>query len=318
MATAKESWSGLVCEETGYWTRTIARNPAAFQGRLDRETPTNPLLKGLVDLLPASEVSILDVGSGPAPVVLGRYSKPVEFVACDPLAEEYLAALAKYNVTSPVTLIAADGEKLPDHFEDERFDITHIQNALDHSYDPVTIVLNMLRLTRPGGLVVIHSQVDEGYHQQWHGLHQWNIRPDAGGFSIGKQDGSSVAMGPLVDDQIEMMLVGSYAFIIEAPEPRSKMDVVLVKKPATPEFLAGVERHFRAVQLELGVRQHVELDRALRELRQTRRRLRLIEGSGTYKLGRTLVDAARSPARIPALPRDLYRLVRPRKSPENR
>src|SRR5687768_2229931 len=144
----RAAWADSLDHEIGFWRRRISRDPEAFQRRYERPSPTNELLPGLVDLLGAERPSLLDVGSGPAPVVIGRYSKPVEISACDPLAGGYQRLLEESHVTSPLKLSTVDGERLVEHFGLDRFDITHIQNALDHSYRPVEVVQNMLGCTK--------------------------------------------------------------------------------------------------------------------------------------------------------------------------
>jgi SAM-dependent methyltransferase len=310
----KAVWSDSVGAEVGYWYRTMKKDPAAFARRYRRPSPSNQMLPGFVDLFGSGKVSLLDVGSGPAPVVIGGYSTEVEIVACDPLADRYQELLDRHGIQTPVRLLTVDGERLVEHFGEDRFDICHIQNALDHSYQPVEIVRNMLRCARPGGLVLIRTVIDEGANEDYRGLHQWDISPGAGDFYIRHRDGEVTAVRKALGDQVALLMVGTHSSLPGA-KLQDWMDVVLVKKGAGPEFLRDAERHFFRVQVELG--QHRasgagdgQVGRLRGQVEALQARVRSLEQSTAYRLGAMLLRARRSPARLAALPRDLLRLRR--------
>eukprot|EP00435_Cladocopium_sp_Y103_P008120 s2749_g2.t1 len=59
-------------------------------------------------------------------------------------------------------------------FPAAHFDVVHIRNALDHSFDPVLGIERMLQVTRPGGWVLLRHARNEGVPGKFrNGLHQW-------------------------------------------------------------------------------------------------------------------------------------------------
>jgi len=303
-------WADSIDAEIGFWSRTIAKDPGRFQRRYLRSAPANSLLPGLVTLVEAEPVAVLDVGSGPAPVVLGRYAKRVDIVACDPLADQYQKLLEQHGITSPVEIVNAEGEGLVEQFGAERFHISHIQNALDHSHQPVEVVRNMLRCTKPGGIVMIRTVINEGANEHYHGLHQWDISPAANDFHIRHKDGAVTAVREALADDVQLLLQGMHCSRY-GDKLQDWMDVVLIKKGASAEFVRQVESHFFATQIELG-RGLAGDDGGVARLRSQIARLTAekaaVEQSKACRLGQLLLGARRSPARLVSLPRDLLRL----------
>jgi SAM-dependent methyltransferase len=310
----KAVWSDSVGAEIGFWDRTIKQDRGAFQWRYRRPVSANQLLPGFVKLFTSERVALLDVGSGPAPVVIGKYSKPVDITGCDPLADEYQALLERHGIKSPVALIPVEGERLVERFGKNCFDIVHIQNALDHSYRPVEVVMNMVHCAKPGGLILIRTVINEGQNENYHGLHQWDISPGAGDFYIRHQDGATTAMRAVLDDEVELLLLGTHSSFHGATL-QDWMDVVLVKKGAPNEFIKGVETEFFNVQIELGrmlakgpARHNEELRLLRKEIARLRRQKAMVEQSTSYQLGRALTQAGRAPTTLGTLPREFVRL----------
>jgi len=48
----------------------------------------------------------------------------------------------------------------------------------------------MLEVTRPGGIVLLNHYVDEGAHQRYLGMHQWNITERDGNLVVWSKDRS--------------------------------------------------------------------------------------------------------------------------------
>lgn len=118
------------------------------------------------------ELAVLDVGSGALPWIKGIIPA-MNLVACDPLAEEY-EKIFDYKAHGQISPVKAFAESLP--FDDNSFDIVHCSNALDHTQNPYKAILEMERVCRPGGMILIQGFENEAIHEGWQGLHQWNIR----------------------------------------------------------------------------------------------------------------------------------------------
>jgi SAM-dependent methyltransferase len=134
------------------------------------------LVTARLDEIDRVDVKIIDVGAGPVSKLGTRYpGKKIQLVAVDPLAEEYDRLLARFGVEPPVRTIKAHGERLLRRFAAASFDIAYAVNSIDHSYDPVRIIQNMLALVRPDGVVLLRHRLNEGEHERYVGLHQWNF-----------------------------------------------------------------------------------------------------------------------------------------------
>lgn len=98
---------------------------------------------------------ILDVGCGPGSITadLAALVSQGKVIGCDSVESVLQQAsdnAASRNLSN-VSFKAADANALP--FEDNSFDIVHCHQVLQHVKDPVAILKEMRRVTKPGGLV---------------------------------------------------------------------------------------------------------------------------------------------------------------------
>lgn len=112
---------------------------------------------------------VLEVGSGTGGLIFG-FGNNLR-VGVDPLADHYKQLYPKLQSTA--NTVAARGEDLP--FADASFDIVLSDNVIDHAEQPFTIVGEMIRVLRPGGLlyftVNIHHPI---YHLASMAHGAWN------------------------------------------------------------------------------------------------------------------------------------------------
>lgn len=78
-------------------------------------------------------------------------------MAIDPLADHYNKLLQSFGIDVPVVTRFGSGETLLDLFKPQSFHIVHSFNALDHAYDPVLTIKNMLTQCKPSGHVVLRG-----------------------------------------------------------------------------------------------------------------------------------------------------------------
>jgi SAM-dependent methyltransferase len=174
-------WQSSLTDELNFWEQWVKTRglewPDDFARRLN---PNHPLQEYVARLLPPANggdpVRILDVGAGPL-TCLGTkwHGGRLEIVPVDPLAEAYNALLTRYNIEPVVTTQQADAEQLVAAFGDGVFDLAHARNALDHCYDPVRAIEEMVRVVRRGGYVVLLHAENEAENEDFHGLHQWSF-----------------------------------------------------------------------------------------------------------------------------------------------
>jgi SAM-dependent methyltransferase len=110
-------------------------------------------LKGYIQ----SHMKILDVGCGPGSITLdfARRVPQGHVTGLDTEAAstalDRARAQAKANGISNVDFVTGDALALP--FPDDTFDIAHAHQVLIHVADPVQIIREMRRVTKPGGFV---------------------------------------------------------------------------------------------------------------------------------------------------------------------
>ena len=161
------------------------------------QSSPNPELNFEIDLLISllvrekGELDILDIGSGPVSI-LSRCtsSHNIKLKSVDPLADFYKSILppniSKYDVNVPDQL---EAEHLTENFGADSFDLVHIRNALDHVIDPVKCLEEMFKITKPGGLIVVHGFENEAVWENWVGMHQWNLSIHQNKLIISNRDG---------------------------------------------------------------------------------------------------------------------------------
>lgn len=182
--------AGALREEVSYWDAWLSTKggewPKDYQRRFNPDAEVeDPALREVLADYPQGEVSILDVGAGPATTVGKRFGSIfLAVTAVDPLAAEYGRLLARHGVSPPVRTQEVEGERLEEQFGGEAFDIVYARNAIDHAADPVKIIENMLAVTRLGGYVVLRHSRNEALTQRYVQLHQWNFDSRGGRFIV--------------------------------------------------------------------------------------------------------------------------------------
>lgn len=177
-----QTWEKGLPDELAAWEFMLkdgGRNwvPSEHQFRLDPEAELQDEYKRLI-AVPAggSPVRLLDVGAGPLTSFGKRWAgRTLEFFPVDPLADEYNALLARLNLRAPAPSRPGHGEKLPELFEKNFFDLALASNSLDHSYDPLLVIRHMLTAVKPGGCAYLGHFLNEAVQAGYTGLHQWNF-----------------------------------------------------------------------------------------------------------------------------------------------
>jgi SAM-dependent methyltransferase len=195
--------------EVAYWEDWVAtrggRWADEYDSRLDPAAEVwDPVLRDVLREIPHEEISILDVGAGPASTVGCRFpGKRLSVVAVDPLADSYARVLAQSGVVPPVPTERLEGERLIERFGRERFDVAYARNALDHAVDPTVIIEQMFGVVTVGGYVVLRHVRNEGVRQAYGQLHQWNFEERDGQLIVWRV-GHESPVGDLLDGRGQM------------------------------------------------------------------------------------------------------------------
>lgn len=178
-ASPREIWVDALDDEMAFWREWMhtqgSRWPGDYRFRLD---PDSVIQENITQHLSGtgSRVRLLDVGAGPLTVV-GKHwpGHELELTAVDALADRYDALLEECKITPPVRTRRCDTERLSDVFAPDSFDVAYALNTLDHSYQPLQAIRQMVAVVRPRGTVLLQHFPNEAENENYSGLHQWNF-----------------------------------------------------------------------------------------------------------------------------------------------
>lgn len=181
-----EEWLKGIEFEINFWDKLMETegrcggDPEVYKLRLSPETRF-----ALEDDIETEETAILDIGSGPFSN-LGVYTDKtrLKLTAVDPLAKVYELIKSKYKIVSPINPVTGMVEILSRQFERNQFDIVHMSNSLDHCFDPMEGIKQMLAICKVGGKIILRHNENEAEHAKYQGFHQWNIHVEEGRFYI--------------------------------------------------------------------------------------------------------------------------------------
>jgi ubiquinone/menaquinone biosynthesis C-methylase UbiE len=181
-------WSYSIASELEFWDMYLETKGLQWVGdyifRLD---PSSKLQEVVATLLPKNknQVSILDVGAGPL-TYLGKRYKNIELniIAVDPLADHYNIFLEKYGIQPIIKTNKVAAEQLSSMFKEDSFDVVFARNSIDHSVSPEKAVIEMIKVVKKNGHILLTHKFNEAVSMNYSGLHQWNFSSQNGDFII--------------------------------------------------------------------------------------------------------------------------------------
>lgn len=121
-----------------------------------------------------TDVSIAEIGSGMFCTIGSLWpTARISVYPSDILADDYRQVLSQNGITPLIPVLKQDMEHLT--YPDKFFDIVHCVNALDHCLNPDLALKEMLRVCKPGGYIYLRHFTNVGRHQNYSGMHFWNI-----------------------------------------------------------------------------------------------------------------------------------------------
>ena len=104
---------------------------------------------------PRGDERALDVGTGPGTLAIALAPLVREVVGVDVVPE--LLEAARQAAPENVSFLEADATRLP--FEDGSFDLVCTRRTLHHIARPELVIAELVRVTRPGGQVLVEDQI---------------------------------------------------------------------------------------------------------------------------------------------------------------
>jgi SAM-dependent methyltransferase len=178
-AAPQEVWAGALSDEMAFWREWMrtggSKWPDDYRFRLDPESEIQEQITQHLSGI-ESRVRMLDVGAGPLTFVGKRWpGHEFTLTAVDALADKYDVLLDEFGITPSVRTRRCDSERLSEAFAENSFDVAYALNTLDHSYEPMRAIRQMIAVVRPGGIVLLQHYPNEAENEAYSGLHQWNF-----------------------------------------------------------------------------------------------------------------------------------------------
>ena len=137
----------------------------------------------------AKETVVIDVGSGPISSCGTKTNKTnLKICAVDPLSYIYKTLKEKYGIITGLSPDFCMVERLSEKFMSNSFDIVHMRNSLDHSFNAVFGIFQLLYICKIGGKVVLQHAKNEAENQNYSGFHQWNLCIENNSFIVWRQN----------------------------------------------------------------------------------------------------------------------------------
>lgn len=228
-----------IVDELSYWKISIAEAKERGDYRLcerEFEYCCNSELEFEIDDL------VIDVGCGPLPKFGNKLNcGRVNYQPVDPLAHQYEKILKESDVKLPVTPKFAMAEFLTLFYKENSADYIIIHNALDHTYDIMRALVEMLRVVKLDGYVLMYHMDSEGIFENYSGMHQWNITENHGDlYFFNKEYGINVteAISEFADIIIKRNTVAYRDEIIVAIKKKKNVPIDIINK-YDDELVAG-------------------------------------------------------------------------------
>ena len=175
-------WLRGIAYEIAFWNN-VYRWKWTFQGMMNWSHYGKAIDLELFDanafLAPLDNAQLLDVGCGMS-YVTGNHVKegdtlrPIPLHYVDALAPYFNKILKKRKKDLPAIEFGMV-EYLSAFYSPGSVDMVIIQNALDHSAQPVKGILESLHVLKEGGVLYLNHHPNEAETEHYKGFHQYNI-----------------------------------------------------------------------------------------------------------------------------------------------
>lgn len=182
-------WKIAHFSEIRYWKlkirQLVAEEPEYIRNITNPDRQIDSLFTSMITHDDQSHVRILDVGSGPLPIIPKNWEgKVVNVIAIDPLAKEYNRLLRKYHINPSVKATFGEAERLLNFFPGNFFDFIYAANSIDHGYNPVKAITNMIEALKPDSVIYMEHFANEAENENYAGMHQWNFDTEDDAFIV--------------------------------------------------------------------------------------------------------------------------------------
>ncbi len=201
-----KKWKEGIRHEADFWDELFATkgvcggNPDVFQYRLNSNCPFQ-----LLEDLEFENSKIIDVGSGPySRLGFVVNNKKLDITLVDPLAVIYRELGQKYNLKFPIVVKTGMVELLHILYDENSFDLVHMSNSLDHCFDPIRGIIELIFICKVGGKVILRHTKDVAELEKYKGFHQWNLNIENGEFVIWRPNQEKIIVSEIIKEFAEI------------------------------------------------------------------------------------------------------------------
>lgn len=182
LVTDKASYEDTYCKwlkalpsEIHFWKAFMETKGLQWHDHWETKISSTKPFKYEKYLVEGGDYRCIDVGCGPFPIGHKTDKANLHFHAIDPLGHAYNLLKKTFNIDDGVSVNTGYVEILHEFYEENTFDIVHMRNSLDHSFDPFHGLQELLFICKVGGKVILEHAENEALNQNYGGLHQWNL-----------------------------------------------------------------------------------------------------------------------------------------------
>lgn len=172
-------WFTGIEDELNFWNDYMDTQGDIYKDDYEETVSINKkfvLEKDIDQKYYGKKFKFIDVGSGPFSRC-GMVTEKVQmdFVAADPLAEAYNMMKKAKQIDNGVVVYTAFVEFLDRKYGKNAFDMVHMSNSLDHCFDALCGIYQLIYICKIGGKVILRHAENEAERSEYGGFHQWNL-----------------------------------------------------------------------------------------------------------------------------------------------
>lgn len=172
-------WLTGIKEELDFWNNYMDTQGDIYKEDYEKTVCANKkfvLDNDIDEIYCNKEFKFIDVGSGP----FSRCGKETEkvdmnFTAVDPLAEAYNIMKVNKRIDNGIVIDTAFVELLDKKYGENVFDMVHMSNSLDHCFDALCGIYQLIYICKIGGKIILRHAENEAERSEYGGFHQWNL-----------------------------------------------------------------------------------------------------------------------------------------------
>lgn len=234
-------WINSILSEVDFWNNQVAKIGGPWNYTYESKyIPKEFKCERLRNKQFKSSDIILDVGCGLYSQYGRKYGNTeLNIIGVDPLAYFYNRINRRYFVEHSVGYEPSEirfglFEALGLFLDNDYADYILIDNALDHCIDPISAIIECLKVLKMGGVLSAEHMCCEAMREGYGGLHQWNICEHNNELIIFSRN-SFINVSKLLCESVDIEVNSSLSH--SENDPFGKVTFQMIKNKELPESI---------------------------------------------------------------------------------